>query len=107
MSKFFTINNKRYTAKEFTFGTIRQFEGLGLAMSEIQKKPMTMVSAYLSYCGNMDIDKADEEINEHVINGGNFDEVLKIIGDGMIESRFFQALNKKQEENPIKEEKTK
>lgn len=98
MKKDFVINNRRYVAKEFTFGTIRQFEKIGLPMSEIQKMPMTLVSAYISYCGDISMERADVEINEHIINGGNFEEVLSIIGEEMSESRFFQALNKKTEE---------
>ena len=93
----FVINDKRYTSKEFTFGTIRKFEGMGLSMADIQSKPMTLVAAYLSYCANISIDAADEEINEHIIKDGSFDEILKIITEEMNNSRFFQHLNKKQE----------
>lgn len=102
----FSVNGKVYQSKEFTFGVIRQFEDYGLQMSEIQNKPMTMVSAYLSVCGKMPLDKADEEINEHIINGGNFDDVMEVISEEMNNSRFFQALNKKSEETP-KEVETK
>ena len=94
----FLINNKRYVAKEFTFGAVRQFEGLGLALSNMQSMPMTLISAYLAFCSGMSIEAADKEINDHVINGGKLDEIFKIITDEMGESRFFQALNTKTEE---------
>lgn len=94
----FLINNKRYVAKEFTFGAVRQFEGLGLALSNIQSMPMTLISAYLAFCSGMSIEAADKEINDHVVNGGKLDEIFKIITDEMGESRFFQALNTKTEE---------
>lgn len=93
----FVINDRRYTAKEFTFGTIRKFEGLGLSMADIQNKPMTLVAAYLSYCANISIEAADEEINEHILKDGSFEEILKIITEEMNNSRFFQHLNKKKE----------
>lgn len=94
----FWINNKRYTSKEFTFGAVRKLENSGLSLTEIQSKPMTLASAYLAFCGNISMDAADEEIQEHVIKGGNLDEIFEVVTEAMNESRFFQALNKKTEE---------
>lgn len=93
--KSFVINNKSYLAKEFTFGTIRQFENAGLSLSNIQSMPMTLVSVYLSICAGISVDAADKEINDHVINGGSLDEIFALITEEMAESRFFQALNKR------------
>ena len=43
----FLINNKRYIAKEFTFGAVRQLESNGLSLTDVQNKPMTLAAAYL------------------------------------------------------------
>lgn len=102
----FVINNKRYIAKELTFGAVRQFENNGLSLSDISKKPMSLASAYLAFCSGTSIDFADNEIQEHVINGGNLDGVFEAVTGAMNESRFFQALNKKAEataEEPVQE----
>lgn len=102
----FVINNKRYVAKELTFGAIRQFENNGLSLSDISNKPMSLASNYLAFCSAMNIDAADNEIQEHVINGGSLEGVFDAVMGAMNESRFFQALNKKAEaaaEEPVQE----
>ena len=43
------------------------------------------------------MDAADNEIQEHVINGGNLDGIFEAVTEAMNESRFFQALNKRAE----------
>ena len=60
------------------------------------KKPMSMARAYFAICLNGDKERAGKEIQEHVIAGGDFNELYTIIGEEMNESGFFQALNKKQ-----------
>ena len=94
----FLINNKRYIAKEFTFGAVRQLESNGLSLTDVQNKPMTLAAAYLAFCAGINMDAADNEIQEHVINGGNLDGIFEAVTEAMNESRFFQALNKKTEE---------
>lgn len=93
----FLINNKRYIAKEFTFGAVRQLESNGLSLTDVQNKPMTLAAAYLAFCAGINMDAADNEIQEHVINGGNLDGIFEAVTEAMNESRFFQALNKKAE----------
>lgn len=93
----FLINDKRYVAKEFTFGAVRQLEGYGLSLTDVKNKPMTLAAAYLAFCANINMDAADNEIQEHVIKGGNLDGIFEAVTEAMNESRFFQALNKKTE----------
>jgi len=95
--RIFLINDKRYVAKEFTFGAVRQLEGYGLSLTDVQNKPMTLAAAYLAFCANINMDAADNEIQEHVIKGGNLDGIFEAVTEAMNESRFFQALNKKTE----------
>lgn len=104
----FTINGKRYNAKPFDFNTVCDLEDYGVALSEMTKKPMSMARAYFALCYNGDKAEAGKEIQEHVKNGGNFNDLYKAMGEEMNESDFFQALNKKEnEENPEVEKKTK
>ena len=93
----FLINNKRYIAKEFTFGAVRQLESNGLSLTDVQNKPMTLAAAYLAFCAGINMDAADNEIQEHVINGGTLDGIFEAVTEAMNESRFFQALNKRAE----------
>lgn len=108
----FTINGKRYNAKPFDFNTVCDLEDSGVALSEMTKKPMSMARAYFAICLDGDTEKAGQEIQAHVISGGNLNELYTVMGNEMNDSDFFQALNKKTEQDAQtveseKEKKTK
>ena len=108
MDRFFVINGKRYKAKPFDFNLVCDLEENGVSLAEMQKKPMSMVRAYVALCYNGNREDAGKEIQAHVINGGNFNDVYTVMGDEMNESDFFQALSKKtDEEAPAVEKKAK
>lgn len=98
MGRFFTVNGKRYQAKPFDFNTICNLEDNGVPLQKMQEKPMSMARAYFAECYNGDKEKAGEELQAHVISGGTFDEIYKVMGEEMNESDFFRALNQKQNE---------
>ena len=98
MNRFFTINGKRYQAKPFDFNLVCNLEDNGVPLQKMQEKPMSMARAYFAECFNGDKEKAGEELQAHVIAGGTFDDLYKVMGDEMTESDFFQALNQKQDE---------
>lgn len=105
MSRFITVNGRKYAAKPFTFNVVCELEENGVSLSEMTKKPMSMVRAYVALCLNGDKDKAGEEIEAHVKAGGDFNGIYKVMGEEMNDSDFFQALNKKTaEENPEMED---
>lgn len=107
MSRFFTINGKRYVAKPFDFNTVCDLEDNGVSLQEMQTKPMSMVRAYFALCFNGDKEAAGKEIQSHIIAGGDFGDLYKVMGEEMSESDFFQALSKKEgEENPEVEDQT-
>ncbi len=94
--KTFTINGKEYNAKELTYGDIRKMESFGLNLmtdiTSIQAKVFSYTSGYLAVCGGFGIDVADNEMNEHFINGGDFTEISEAFVESLSESRFFQAM---------------
>lgn len=98
MSRFFTINEKRYQAKPFDFNTVCDLEDNGVSLAEMTKKPMSMARAYFALCLNGDKEKAGNEIQEHVKHGGDFNELYTVMGEEMNDSDFFRALNQKEEE---------
>lgn len=101
----FTINGKRYTAKPFDFNTVCDLEDSGVSLAEMSKKPMSMARAYFALCYNGKKEDAGKEIQAHVIAGGNFNDLYEVMGQEMNESDFFQALNKREDEEAPKEEK--
>ena len=94
----FKLNGKEYNAKGFTFNTVCELEDCGFSMGDMQRKPMSMVRAYLSICLNTSLEVAGKEMEEHIVSGGNFEEIMKVITEEMNDSDFFQNLNKRAEE---------
>ena len=105
MKTYFTLNNRRYEAREFDFNLICDLQEMGidiLDMSSLRKNPVTTIRAYASLCIGTDKDVAGEEIQAHVVNGGSFDEILSAMQKMMEESDFFRALNKEPEKETPK-----
>ena len=97
MNKTFTLNNKLYRAKEFDFNFLCDLEEQGISLDDIDKKPMSLIRTYLAFCGNLTKEQAGKEVENHVINGNDFNDIIKMISDGMEESGFFRALREKSE----------
>ena len=98
MTKTFSINNKLYTAKDFTFNLLCDLEETGLSLDDMEKKPMSLIRTYFMFCANIDKESAGREIEAHLANGGAFTDILDVMGEKMNESGFFRSLNKKTEE---------
>lgn len=94
--KKFTVNGKEYAAKELTYGDIRKMESFGLNLmtdiTSIQAKVFSYTSGYLAICGGFSLEVADSEMNEHIINGGDFTDISEAFVDSLSNSRFFQAM---------------
>ena len=97
--KSFTVNNKKYVAKDFTYNTVCDLEDMGVSLSEFKSKPMSVVRAYLAVCADKDMEFAGEEIQAHIIAGGTFEEIMQIMSEKMDESDFFRALQTRTEDN--------
>lgn len=94
----FKLNGKEYNAKAFDFNTVCDLEDFGFSMSDIEGKPMSMVRAYLALCLGKSVQEAGNEMEMHIVNGGNFDTIMDVITKEMNESGFFRNLNKRAEE---------
>lgn len=94
MTRTFTINGKLYQAREITFNTICDLEDAGVSLTEIEQKPISTVRSYFAIClgGNKEV--AGQEIERHIINGGNLDEIMTAFREELADSDFFQALTK-------------
>lgn len=93
----FTLNGNTYIAKRFDFNLICDLDDFGINMQDIGKKPMATLRAYIALSANVSIDMAGEMMQEHMINGGNFDDVSKVMSKEMQDSDFFRHLsNQKQ-----------
>ena len=113
MKTYFDLNKKRYEAKDFDFNLICDMQEMGvdmLDMSNLRKNLIPAVRVYAALCLEVDKDIAGAEIQQHIINGGGFDEIMTAMQKKMEESDFFQALNQTEEEEtpktPAKKSKT-
>lgn len=107
MQKEIVINGKSYPAKEITFNSVCQFEGMGIPMSEIEEKSIMFIRAYAAMCMGKKVDQAGEEIEKHIMNGGSMDDIASVLRQAVEESGFFQALSKRAEtEDSQSEEET-
>lgn len=105
----FTVNGKEYKAKPFDFNLACDLEDMGIPLEQASNKPMSMVRAYFGLCTGKGREYAGKELEEHIVGGGKFDDIMTAMSDEMEKSDFFQALNKKANtedtENPKAESK--
>lgn len=98
MIKTFEVNKKIYEAKDFNFNLLCDLEEQGLSLDEIERKPMSLVRIYFMFCARLSKEDAGKEIEAHIEQGGEFNDIVSIISEKMQESGFFRSLNKKTEE---------
>lgn len=91
------INGREYTAKPFDFNMICDLEDLGVSIEDIERKPVSIVRAYAGICMGKSAKESGIEIQEHLLNGGSFDDIMKVISKEMEESDFFRNLGKNKE----------
>lgn len=97
MKHTFKINGTTYTAKEFDFNTVCDLEDIGISISDMQKKPVATARAYFALCIGGDVERAGDELQQHMIDGGNLNDLVNAMVGAMNDSDFFQALTKRQE----------
>lgn len=105
MAKTFVVNGKEYVAREFDFNLICDLEDMGIAMSDIAEKPMSTVRAYFALCTGRGKAYAGKEMEQHIVNGGGFEDVINAMNDEMEKSDFFRNLNKAEEAETSKSKK--
>ena len=95
MTKIFSINGRTYQAKEFDFNLLCDLEDQGLSLEDIEKKPMSLIRSYFMFCSGLSKEDAGKEIEAHIGKGGEFVDVVNVMGEMMNESGFFRSLNKR------------
>lgn len=90
--KTFVINGNEVKAKGFDFNALVDFDSYGVSIQDMSDKPLTFIRAYVAYCMGVSLEEAGQNINDHIINGGKFDDVFKVVNEALEESGFFRAL---------------
>lgn len=89
----FNLNGSTVVAKRFDFNMLCDLEDLGVSIQDAQKKPMAMVRAYIAICLGAGLDYAGHQMEEHLVNGGTFEDIMSVMSKEMENSDFFRNLN--------------
>lgn len=105
------INQKMYTVPELTFGHSKMMEQMGLPVEGIMNRRyvFTAVSAFTAIVAKCEPEQADYLIEQHILGGGNLEDIYKAFIIALSESGFFRQLLHldKQEEKKAKESSAK
>ncbi len=89
------INGKIYKMPELSFNAMCQLEDMGISLADFEKKPMAAIRGFLALAIG-DAETAGRELEEHIVGGGDFTEIVEEITKAVQDSGFFQALSTKQ-----------
>lgn len=87
------INGKSYASAEMTFNNVCRMEEMDAPITMGAKVSFSMIRAYLALCMNTTKEKAGEELELHVVNGGDFDELAEAMSQAIEDSDFFRKLS--------------
>lgn len=85
----FTLNGNVVVAKKFDFNLVCDLEDMGVSLQESGKKPMAMIRAYIALCLGSTVELAGKELEEHLANGGSFEDLYETMSKEMENSDFF------------------
>ena len=86
------INGKTYKNKPITFNTVCKLEEMGVSITDMENHMMSAARGYAAICMHKPLTVAGSEIEEHVMNGGSLNDIIKAFGDEVEKSGFFQSL---------------
>jgi hypothetical protein len=103
MNRLFTINGKQYKAIPFDFNLACDLSEIGISMDLMVSQPMVAVRGYFACVLGGNKELAGKELGEHVIGGGDFNDLMDVISEEMEKSDFFQALAKTNQTETVQE----
>lgn len=97
-----TINNRVYKAKEIDFNFVCEMGMNGIEIQELETKIFPAIRLYIAYCMNTSTEQAGKAFEEHLINGGDFNEIIEVFKEKFETSDFFRSINKNTEKETPK-----
>ena len=89
------INGKKYEIRPIDFNAICALEDKGFSLQDAAKQSMKTVRALVALVMDCDIDKAGNEVEQHIANGGKFSDFAVLI-ENLTESDFFRNISRQQ-----------
>ena len=103
----FTINGNKYEAAKYDFNTHCEFDSLGVNVLSLRENPLPVLRAYLSISSGMSLVECGKELEQHIIKGGDFAEMITVLAKEMNASDFFMAITGQKKETTEAPEKAK
>lgn len=89
------INGKKYEIRPIDFNAICALEDKGFSLQDAAKQSMKTIRALVALVIDCDIDKAGNEVEQHIANGGKFSDFAVLI-ENLTESDFFRNISRQQ-----------
>lgn len=86
------INGKEITAKPIDFNATIELNDLGGDIYSFGTKPLAALRAYLAYCEGVSAEEAGQEIEAHIIGGGDLSDLSTAFMKACDDSAFFKAM---------------
>lgn len=103
MRKEIIVNGKAYPAIEVTFNALCDMDEMGVSIEDLDAKHIIrFLRAYVALCMGSTAEEAGTEIGQHVINGGNTEDLIKTMVEAFEEGGFFRT-PKQEAETPSPE----
>ena len=86
------INGKEITAKPIDFNATIELNDLGGDIYSFGTKPLAALRAYLAYCEGVSAEEAGQEIEAHIVGGGDLSNLSTAFMKACDDSAFFKAM---------------
>lgn len=96
---FITLNGRKIRAAECDFNFVAMLSENGIELNQLSKKMIPTVRVYVAHCMGVDVEMAGEYINQHVIGGGNLEQIMEVLSKKFEDSGFFRAISESKTEN--------
>lgn len=88
----FTINGKEYNGAKFDYNAYCSLSEMGIPVDKLLTDPFVGVRGYLAISGDMTVQEAGNELEQHIINDGDLSDISKVFAEEINKSGFFQKL---------------
>lgn len=90
------INGKIYEAPSLNFESMCKLEDWGISVSDLSRRPLACLSGFVALAIGGNLASGRAEINAHIENGGNLDELADELNKAVEDSSFFRDRAKKE-----------
>ena len=101
------INGKEYNDLEIDFNMVCELNAMGVDVFKYNRSPLSALRAYFALCSGLAEQPAGEELEAHIVNGGDISELSGAFVKHLTESGFFKAMTAKAAQAAEKRSKAK